>query len=316
MSEEKKTNSLSDVEQKTIGDNSPNINAPNTKTVQVNYNIQPKEDNQSEGKSMSSLLTNPWVVTIIGGVLVTLLCSGIFYYIKHGKGEEKKTISSSSVEQKTTGNNSPNINAPNAVNIKVIYGITPEQIEQWLEKNAEGKNHEQLKELRLQLNEMAKILEQQQRLAGMAFNKSVVAPLTQFSGDDFLNNFKIFMTYYQYRKTLQLLNPEKLIELLNIYFKSVISFQPNTKKQYYVNARGGALFLLEIKGHNENNENILITLPELSTSLINDVCTDFIKSAKPEHYEKLLYLFECALATQEIDKRIKSDIIAVQNNLK
>ena len=57
---------------------------------------------------------------------------------------------------------------------------------------------------------------------------------------------------------------------------------------------------------------MLISIPELSASLLNDVCNDFIKSANRAHYEMLLVFFKRALATSDLGKMHKSNILDSQ----
>jgi len=240
------------------------------------------------------------------------------------------------VEQKTAGNNSPNINAPNAKAIQVNYGISEEVFTEWVKqlKGEIGKdtiiehlledlkrNNVTIEVMQAQIQDgIAMHKELERRLTERSSDKSVLAqasnkiePLIKFNHQEFINNFIAFRAYKHYGKTLQLLNPEMLIELLNVYFRSVLLYPSNDMKKYYVTASDGRLLLLQIEGHNEKGEKTLISLPDLSNSLLKDVCTDFTKSANPAQYEMLIDLFNRALATPDLDKIHKSNILDAQN---
>jgi len=135
-----------------------------------------------------------------------------------------------------------------------------------------------------------------------------IEPLIKFTHQEFIDNFVMFKTYYQYRKTLQLLNPDMLVELLNVYFRSVLLYPSNDMKKYYITASDGRLLLLQMEGHNEKGEKVSISLPDISESILKDVCIDFIKSANSRQYEMIEILFDSALDTPELDKVHKINI--------
>lgn len=142
-----------------------------------------------------------------------------------------------------------------------------------------------------------------------------ISPLIKFSHQEFIDNFSAFYAYNLYRKKLQLLNPDKLVELLYVYFRSVLLYPSNDMTQYYITASDGRLLRLEMKGHNEKGETISISLPNISGTLLADVCTDFIKSAQPKHYEMIVNLFDRALSTSELDKVHKINIMDAKNDI-
>ena len=269
---------------------------------------------------------------IIIGCFILAICAigGTFggILIKNGL-EKKRTLPlEKPVQQKTVGDHSPIFNANN---VYINYGITKEEFTQWTNelKGEKDKDKtienllEDLKRKNITIEEMKCQIED-----GIAMRKELekrleekpsqtmddkLTPLTKFNHQDFFENFVSFRAYYHYRKTLQLLNPEMLIELLNIYFRSVLLYPSIDHKQYYITASDGRLYRLQLEGHNAKGEEILISIPELSASLLQDVCTDFVMSAKKIHYKQLLYLFKRALATPELDKTHKANILDAQN---
>lgn len=256
--------------------------------------------------------------------------------IKNGLEKRSNHQIKQAVEQKTLGNNSTNINAPNAKTVQINYGISEKVFKEWVKElkgeigkvkiiehlleDLKGKNVT-IEAMQVQIQDgIAMRKELERRLTERSSDKSVftqagnkIEPLIKFNHQDFIDNFIAFRAYYQYRKTLQLLNPEMLIELLNIYFRSVLLYPSNDMKKYYVTASDGRLLLLQIEGHNEKGDKTLISLPELSNSLLKDVCTDFIKNANAAQYEMLINLFNRALATPDLDKMHKSNVLDAQN---
>jgi hypothetical protein len=250
------------------------------------------------------------------------------------------SYSQKAVEQKTTGNQSPNINAPSAKSIAITYGIPEKVVSEWIEqlkKQWEAKDTiiesviehllEELKGKDRKIEKMEAIIQDmvrmnaalERRLAERPPNDSMqgqgnkrIDPLAKFTHQEFIDNFIVFRYYYGYRTTLVLLNPDKLVEVLNIYFRSVLLYPSSELKKYYITASDGRLLLLQIEGRNEKDEKILISLPELSPSLLKDTCTDFVKSANPAQYEMLIELFNRALASPELDKIQKSNILDAQ----
>lgn len=281
---------------------------------------------------------------IIVGCLLVAICSiGVYFgglMIKNGIEKRSNRYLEPQirqpVEKKTAGNNSQNINAPNAKTVQVNYGIPEKVFKEWvkelkgeigidkiIEHLLEDLKHKNvtIEAMQIQIQDgIAMRKELERRLTERPSDKSVLAqasnkmqPLIKFNHQDFIDNFITFRAYYQYRKTLQLLNPEMLIELLNIYFRSVLLYPSNDMKKYYITASDGRLLLLQIEGHNEKGDKTLISLPELSNSLLKDVCTDFIKTANAAQYEMLIDLFNRALATPDLDKIHKTNILDAQN---
>lgn len=104
-----------------------------------------------------------------------------------------------------------------------------------------------------------------------------------------------------------------LIKLLNVYFRAVLLYPSNSEKKYYITAQDGSLMLLQFQGHNEKGEKISISLPDMSASLLQDVCMDFINSADSKHYETIENLFDRALSTPELAKNLKINILDAKN---
>lgn len=275
------------------------------------------------------------VVTAIWGLAIYYIWSyelGVPKWLKNVLPVSEKVLSEKrqatkidqsatpAIVQESEGNNSPNINAPSAKNIKITYGVS-ESIVSELIGLLHGKEQEinslliDLKAKNVEISKQETLLQDmismQKELAKQIAEKPLDnnEPLVKFKHQEFIDNFIAFKAYHYYRKTLKLLNPDKLIELINIYLRSILLYPSTDMKSYYITASDGRLLRLAIEGHNQKGEKILISLPELSSSLIHDVCNDFIRSANLKHYEMILNLFKRALSTSELDKVHKLNIM-------
>ena len=229
------------------------------------------------------------------------------------------------VEQKTTGDQSPNINAPSAKSVTVTYGVSEKTLRDLL-KGQEGKDKVieflvgDLKKKNTRIEEQDAIIQDWikmytglEKLSNERGTNKKIDPLIKFTHQEFIDNFIAFHAYNQYRKTLQLLNPDMLVELLNVYYRSVLLYPSNDMKKYYITASDGRLLLLQIEGHNEKGEKLLISLPDMSGTLLKDICMDFVKTANIKHYEMIEVLFNRAIVTPELDKIQKLNILDAQN---
>lgn len=280
-------------------------------------------------RSQWSKWTLPSKLTCIGayvGIVSLIISSLIIIW----PSSSKQTVSSNTVTVSSYGDGSPSIYAPSGTGVTVNYGISEKAFTE-LTDHVKGKDKviayllEDLESKKVEIKKIEALVqdwiqmynELEKRSAERLSNPDGTAqktePLTKFSHQEFIDNFVAFRAYYKYRKTLLLLNPDMLVEVLNIYFRSVILYPSNTIKKYYVNASNGKLLLLQIERHNEKGEKISISLPDISRSLLLDVCTDFMKSAEPKDYEILMNLFNRALATPELDKTIKADVLDAKN---
>ncbi len=272
---------------------------------------------------------------VLGCIIVAVCAIGAVFggiMIKKGYADKNSNNSESSPIQLTSGANSPNIHALNAKEVRVNYGIPERVFNDWIKelKDDRGKDKvleyllEDLEKKDVTISVMQSQLqdglqmrkELEKRLAERSATQTKMDPLTKLTHQEFINNFVVFRAYYRYRKTLQLLNPEMLIELLNVYFRSVLLYPSKEMNQYYITDSDGRALLLQIQGHDGAGNQVSISLPALSGSLLRDVCTDFIKSANPENYESLLSLFDRALSTPELDKVQKSNILDAQAFIK
>lgn len=246
-------------------------------------------------------------------------------------------LAQTTIKQETTGEGSHNVyisGNSGTINIDGSDKATIralEQLKKELRKQGKGRERildhfeedirlmnmqlEQKDQLLKDLVQTFKILSNQvtERFASTATDKKI-NPLKAIDHFDFIEkSVPVFGAYLYYKKTLELLNPDMLIELLRLYFRSVLLYPSDKKTEYYVTARSGALYKATMEGHNERGDKILISLAEISSSLLQNVCADFIKSANPRHYETIVDLFHQALSTPELGLVIKMNVLDAEN---
>jgi hypothetical protein len=230
-------------------------------------------------------------------------------------------------EQKTTGDKSPNIYAPKAKQISVTYGVSEKFVNDLMQQlNGKDKiiasllddlkeKNVTIKVMDAQIQEWIATVKELNKQPTKSSSIKQVSALKALTPYEFLDNSVIFHSYIQYRKTLQLLNPDMLVKLLDVYFRSVLLYPSSTKKDYYITAPppDGRLLLLKFEGHNDKGQQISLSLPDMSASLLQDVCIDFVKSANLKQYELIENLFDRALSTPELDKIHKINVLDAKN---
>jgi len=210
------------------------------------------------------------------------------------------------VEQKTTGDKSPNIYAPGG-NVTIVYEMSENVLELQAKLDDAIKEKESLAKINDELKKKLADITSSSTLSTPAADK--IEPLMKFTPQEFIDNFTILFQYNEFRKTEQLINPDKLIEVLNGYFRSVLLYPSHDTKKYYITDSKGRLLLLQLLGHNEKNEAIPLSMPDIFASLLSNICTDFIKSAEPRHYNIINNLFDRALSTPGLDNNQKIIIL-------
>jgi len=146
-------------------------------------------------------------------------------------------------------------------------------------------------------------------------SQNAVEPLTKFTAYEFLENSKEFGGYAVNRKKVERLNPDKLVNLMYVYFRSVLLYPSPEMREYRLNGPDGGLYQITFPGHNEKGQEVLVSLGEMSDTLLANVCTDLLKSAQITHIVSLVDLFTKAIATPSLDKRHKFNILNAENSV-
>lgn len=145
--------------------------------------------------------------------------------------------------------------------------------------------------------------------------KKKIDQLTKFSVKEFFKNITEFRGYIVSRKRQPKLNPDKLVNLLYVYFRSVLLYPSPDMRKYCLTGLDGKLYQIEFPGHNKAGERRSVSLGEMSDTLLVEVCSDLLKSAHITHIISLVELFTKAIATPSLDKRHKFNILNTENTV-
>lgn len=139
--------------------------------------------------------------------------------------------------------------------------------------------------------------------------------LKKFDHNEFFENIKVFGGYINSRKKIERLDPDKLINLLYVYFRSVLLYPSPDIRKYYITRPNGESFQIEFPGHTKDGEKRSVSLGEISNTLLSDVCTDLLKSGHTGHFMSLVDLFTSAIATPSLEKHHKINILNAENTV-
>jgi hypothetical protein len=144
-------------------------------------------------------------------------------------------------------------------------------------------------------------------------SKPTIDHLAAFNANEFFENVGEFRGYIVSRRTQPKLNPDKLINLLHVYFRSVLLYPSPDMREYYVTGPDRKLYVIQFPGHNTAGEKRPVSLGEMSNTLLADVCSDLLKTAQMAHIIHLIELFTKAIATPILDKSHKFNILNAEN---
>lgn len=139
--------------------------------------------------------------------------------------------------------------------------------------------------------------------------------LKKLNQNEFFDNIKEFRGYTSNRKKMVLLNPNRLVNLLNVYFRSVLLYPSTDIRKYVITDPTGRLVQIEFPGHTKDGEKRLVSLGEMSNTLLSDVCTDLLKSGHTGHFIGLVELFTRAIATPSLENHHKINILNAENTI-
>jgi len=145
--------------------------------------------------------------------------------------------------------------------------------------------------------------------------KKKIDHLVKFNEKEFSENITELKGYWVARKSQVNLNPDKLVNLLYVYFRSVLLYPSPDMRKYYLTGPDGKLYVLEFSGHNKEGERKSGSLGEMSNTLLDEVCSDLLKSARIAHIISLVELFTKAIATPNLDKSHKFNILNAENTV-
>lgn len=139
--------------------------------------------------------------------------------------------------------------------------------------------------------------------------------MTRFNEIELLDKIIEFKGYFDAKKTLPKLNPDKLINFLHIYFRAVLTYPLPETIRIIIKSPDHKFYQIEFSGHNKEGDYCIVSLADMSDTLISEVCSYLLKTANSDNYNSLIELFTRALLSQSLEKRHKFNIINAENNI-
>lgn len=130
---------------------------------------------------------------------------------------------------------------------------------------------------------------------------------------DFMANLNEINSFFQAKKIyMNLNNTERLLNLIKVYFETVLFYQKNSHKKNIVKIKGTEYHVgINVIDNNGNKKEIDIL--DISEDLIKDICIEVKKFYTPELFESLLYLFNVILVNGSISLKHKIMLINSEN---
>jgi len=139
--------------------------------------------------------------------------------------------------------------------------------------------------------------------------------LTKYTPKEFFENISEFRGYFVNKKRDVNLNPDKLVNFLYIYFRSVLLYPSPDMREYIVTGPDGKIYKLVFSGDDKKGEKRSGSLGGMSNTLLAEVSSNLLKSANISQIISLIELFTRAIATPNLDKRHKLNILNVENKV-
>lgn len=137
----------------------------------------------------------------------------------------------------------------------------------------------------------------------------------KFTEHQFFENIKEFKGYITHHGSGARLNPDKLLNLLTVYFRSVLLYPSPDTSRYIVKDPQGGIFQIEFPGSTKEGQQRSVSLGEMSNTLLDQVCGDLSRSGNTLHQMELLKIFTSAIETPDLDPHHKVNIINAENNV-
>jgi len=132
----------------------------------------------------------------------------------------------------------------------------------------------------------------------------------------FIPNLRELSRYYNdaRKKFTVITNIPRLINIIKIYFESLLYYQDNSPSQFFVKIKG-KLYEVKINGHDKTGQPVSFDLKDISERLIADVIYDLTKTINPAIFDQTMRLLNSILLTPKISARHKISIINGENKI-
>lgn len=139
--------------------------------------------------------------------------------------------------------------------------------------------------------------------------------LARFNEKEFFENITGVRGYIVNRERRTNLDPDRLINLLHVYFRSVLLYPSPEMREYHVKGTDGKPYIIEFPRHKKTGKTMSVSLGEMSDTLLRETCSDLLNKAHSAHIIHLIDLFTRAMATPSLDKRHKFNILDTEDTV-
>lgn len=139
------------------------------------------------------------------------------------------------------------------------------------------------------------------------------APYKKCDEKDFINNLQELKNYLVAREKYANLNPEKIIDLMNIHYQSLLLYKSNSPKKFIITLNGSN-YEMKIEGHDGEGRKRIMDLVDISNQLIKDLSRNIINQGYSKYIKELFVIFSKALITPKINSDHKFEILNLEQN--
>jgi len=132
---------------------------------------------------------------------------------------------------------------------------------------------------------------------------------------EFISNLQEISNYYSIRKKVPVItNTNRLINILSVYFKTLLYYLDNSPNKFLVKIKEKS-YIVKINGHTETGSPTELDLEDISDQLIKNVICDLAKTINPTIFGDVAQLLNSILLTPNIAQKYKISVINGENNL-
>jgi hypothetical protein len=156
-------------------------------------------------------------------------------------------------------------------------------------------------------------IEEQNKDKKMMKTLSSFAPYKKCDEKDFINYLRELKNYLVAREKYANLNPEKIINLMNLHYQSLLLYKSNSTKKFIITLNGSN-YEMKIEGHDGEGRKKIVDLVDISNQLIKDLSKIIINHVDPKYQKELFAIFSRALITPSINSDHKFEILNLEQN--
>ena len=131
---------------------------------------------------------------------------------------------------------------------------------------------------------------------------------------EFLHYMNKLQEYIHVRKKYTQLNPIKLIETLEVFYKVLLLWQTRKTDGFLMRLKSGKVYVVAFNGHDSNGSPIKLSIEEGGSRIIKNLADDLngVKAIVP--VKELIKLFTLVLENPNIPYERKLEVLKVENN--